>query len=565
MNSYKKKLLEIVPIVLIFSSLSLQAQVINLSLDKHPLEAQIDSIFSTFNDLSKPGGAVAVVKDDAIIFKKGYGSANLEYDIPNTPSTVFHIASVSKQFTVFSILLLEKEGKLSFDDDIRKYIPEVPNFGKPITLRHLAAHTSGMRDQWALLRLAGWRWDDVITTEHILKIISKQKELNFAPGEAFTYCNSGFTLLAEVVARVSGQSFAEFTKAKIFDPLKMSSTLFYDDHEKIVKNRAYSYHRDQTGYKKSVLNFANVGATSLFTTVEDLALWSMNFGTPIVGDDNIFEKMNTLALLNNGETFGGAYGQFVNKHKGLNQISHGGADAGYRSYLGRFPDQKFAVMVLSNSAAANPVGLSLQVADLFLKDQSEVSLDVEEKTSSNKFIKLSKEKLTQYTGHYWNEAEAYSREILLKNDTLYYSRGNGNESLLIPISDHEFKMMNVGVDLIVQFKNGGIKDTMNVIIDGGDPIQSAAYIPVDYSSSELNEFIGTFYSPELSTTYTIIQKEKELIITHPRISDLTLSPIKKDLFSSNYGTLHFQRGTNQNIIGFKITSGRVSNLWFEKK
>ena len=237
------------------------------------LEVKIDSIFSNYNDINKPGASVAVVSNGEIIFKKGYGSANLEYDIPVTPSTVFHIASVSKQFTVYAILLLEQEGKLSFDDDIRKHIPEVPDFGTTITLRHLAAHTSGMRDQWSLLNLAGWRWDDVITKDHIMKLVTKQKELNFQPGEEYTYCNTGFTLLAEVVARVSGKSFAEFTEEYMFKPLNMTKTLFYDDHEKVVKDRAYSYYATDGSYKKSVLSYANVGATSLFTTVEDLALW----------------------------------------------------------------------------------------------------------------------------------------------------------------------------------------------------------------------------------------------------------------------------------------------------
>lgn len=225
-------------ILIISSSLNLVAQ----ASFSNALELKMDSIFGDFNDINKPGASVAVVKNQKIVFKKGYGSANLEYDIPNSPSTIFHIASISKQFTVFSILLLEKEGKLSFDDDIHKYIPEVPNFGKTITLRHLASHTSGMRDQWGLLAMAGWRQDDVITKAHILKLVSQQKELNFNPGEAYMYCNTGFTLLAEVVARISGKTFAAFTEENIFKPLNMLNTLFYDDHEKIVKNRAYSYH-----------------------------------------------------------------------------------------------------------------------------------------------------------------------------------------------------------------------------------------------------------------------------------------------------------------------------------
>ncbi|MBL4888231.1 MAG: beta-lactamase family protein, partial [Flavobacteriaceae bacterium] len=250
-------------------SIGCQSNLKNYSSDSEEL---IDIVFAEYDNIDKPGAAVAVVKDGEIVFQKGYGSANLEYGIPVTSSTIFHIASISKQFTVFSILLLVDEGKLSFDDDVRKYIPEVPDFGKIITLRHLASHTSGLRDQWNLLAMAGWRLDDVINKEHILKIVAKQKVLNFDPGEEYSYSNTGFTLLAEVVSRVSGKSFAEFTRSRIFDSLGMSNTLFYDDHEKIVKNRAYSYFSDDTGYKKSVLSYANVGATSLFTTVEDLCL-----------------------------------------------------------------------------------------------------------------------------------------------------------------------------------------------------------------------------------------------------------------------------------------------------
>jgi len=188
-----------------------------------PTSQDIDAIFKDYNNSASPGAAIAVVHQGEIVFKQGYGSANLEYDVPITSKTIFHAASVSKQFTVFATLLLEEDGKLSLDDDVRKYLPEVPNFGKKITLRHLASHTSGIRDQWELLSMAGWRLDDVITGEHILRMVSKQKELNFEPGAAYMYSNTGFTLLAEVVARVSGKSFSEFTQDRIFKPLGMVS------------------------------------------------------------------------------------------------------------------------------------------------------------------------------------------------------------------------------------------------------------------------------------------------------------------------------------------------------
>lgn len=530
-------------------------------------EASIDSIFSFYNDQSKPGAAVAVVKDGKIVFSKGYGSANLEYDIPVTPQTIFHIASVSKQFTAFSILLLADEGELNFDDDIRKYIPEVPDFGKTITLRHLASHTSGLRDQWNLLAMAGWRLDDVITREHVLKLVAKQKALNFDPGEKYTYCNTGFTLLAEVVARVSGMSFAEFTKSRIFDPLEMSNTLFYDDHERIVKNRAYSYYIDGSGYKKSVLSYANVGATSLFTTVEDLSLWAMNFESPKVGNSKIIEQLNTLAVLNNGETFGGAYGQFVDQYKGLNQIQHGGADAGYRTYLGRFPDQKFAVVVFSNFANSNPGGLALQVADLYLKDKQTIAESIEP-TEVPASITLSTEVLNTFTGDYWNEVESYSRKIYIKNDTLHYSRGEGNVSLLVPIDNTTFQMLDVPSDLKVKFENENGQKKMIVSMNNENPSTFENYIPTSYSTNELQQFTGTFYSEELSTAYSIVVKDDKLIVTHPRHSDFAITPIKKDLFSGDpwfFGLIQFERNTSNVITGMKVSSGRVSGLYFQKE
>ena len=383
-------------------------------------------------------------------------------DIPVSPSTVFHVASVSKQFTVFSVLLLAEEGKLSLDDDIRKHIPEVPDFGKTITLRHLATHTSGMRDQWDLLSLAGWRFDDVITKDHILKLVSKQQDLNFDPGEEYLYCNTGFTLLAEVVARLSGQSFAEFTQQRIFGPLKMGRSQFYDDHEKIVKNRAYSYNPTASGFQKSVLSFANVGATSLFTTVEDLALWAMNFKEPRVGNRAIVDQMNTLAELNDGETFTGAYGQFVTPYKGLLQIQHSGGDAGYRSYLGRFPDQEFAVMVFTNRGNSNPAALSLHVADLYLASDFTEEPSHADKRPLEKTIELDNEKLKAFESHYWYEAQMVPRRIYLKNDTLMYFRGPGNESALAPVAKTKFKMLGVPMYVSVEFLTENGKQQMLV-------------------------------------------------------------------------------------------------------
>lgn len=552
--------------ILIVSSLLFSLNLFAQTTVSAELEIKIDSIFKNFNDINKPGATVAVVKNQKVVFKKGYGSANLEYGIPNSPATIFHIASVSKQFTVFSILLLEKEGKLSFDDDIRKFIPEVPDFGQKITLRHLASHTSGLRDQWALLIMAGWRIDDVITKEHILKLVSQQKELNFMPGEAYMYCNTGFTLLAEVVARISGKTFAEFTEERIFKPLQMTHTLFYDDHKKIVKNRAYSYRLESDGtYKKSVLNYANVGATSLFTTVEDLALWSMNFSTYKVGDKGIVEKMNTLATLTNGETFGGAYGQFVDKHKGLNQIQHGGADAGYRTYLGRFPDQNFAVMVFSNLAQSNPGSLALQVADLYLEDalKQETKANTAPKAELA-YIKLSNDQLEEFSGYYWNDDQKSVRKIYVKSDTLHYYRSQGSENPLLPIGPKEFKMAGVDVDLKVVFSESKNNRKMTVLINNDPPIVSEIFTPPNYAVSDLKQFEGEYFSPELNTTYKAVLIDGKLTFTHARASDFVITAAKVDVFTYKDATYVFERDATNAITGFRVSGGRIQNLWFKK-
>ncbi|TRX48001.1 serine hydrolase [Fulvivirga sp. M361] len=529
------------------------------------LSEKVDELFIGWDSNETPGAAVAVVKDGSVIYKKGYGMASLEYDVPISPSTIFHIASVSKQFTVFSILILEKEGKLSLDDDIRKYLPEVPDFGKTITLRHLASHTSGLRDQWNLLALAGWRLDDVITKEHVLKLVRKQKNLNFAPGDEFVYCNTGFTLLAEVVARVSGKSFAEFTKANIFEPLEMSNTLFYDDHEKIVKNRAYSYYQDSTGYKKSVLNYANVGATSLFTTVEDLSRWALNFSTGKVGNEAIFKKMNTPAVLNNGKTFGGALGQFVGEYRGLSQIQHGGADAGYRSFLVRFPDQKFSVAVFSNDASFNSRKMAHNVVDIYLKDdlKAEPKKETENKKES---IVVDVNTLNNYVGDYELQP-GFIISVTQENGQLSAQATGQPVVSLIPLSKTEFDVK--GIAAKITFVPGDAEKIKLIKLAQGGQIMDAPRVKsFDKTAVKLSDFTGRFYSEELSTEYHFKVVGEKLLVQHRRLSDLELSPVKEDVFSANawfFGQVEFVRDANNVISGCKVSSGRVRDLWFQKK
>tara|TARA_R110002049_G_scaffold242263_2_gene416085 strand:- start:244 stop:1680 length:1437 start_codon:yes stop_codon:yes gene_type:complete len=381
---------------------------------KESIERKIDSLFREYNNKT-PGVSIAVVKDGQTIFKRGYGSATLEYNVPITPKTIFHVASVSKQFTAFSIYLLKEQGKISLEDDISKYIPELPNYGKPIKINHLLSHTSGLRDQWALLTLAGWHLEDVITTEQILKLATNQKGLNFKTGTEFGYCNTNYTLLAEAVKRITGQSFADFAKENIFDPLGMNNTQFYDDFQKVVKNRAYSYEIRNNEYIKKELNYSNVGPTSLFTTVEDLSKWVANFETHIVGGTKMMREFNEISLLDNNkpvvyratkkDTLYHAKGQLHWYHKGLKLISHGGHDAGFRAFLARFPENNLSIITLSNDEHYDILKNGLAFADFFLKDQlREVKSTIKPSNqNSDDNLEQYDTKLKEFEGDYYSE------------------------------------------------------------------------------------------------------------------------------------------------------------------
>lgn len=443
MTKLAKRTFKIILLLLAYNGI---AQFANESVERN-----IDSLFAKYN--SKTAGvSVAVVKDGEIVFEKGYGMANLEYDIPITPQTIFHVASVSKQFTAFSIYLLEKQGKISFEDDIRKYIPEVPNFGKTITIKHLLYHTSGLKDQWALLTLAGWRMDDVITTEQILKLVSQQKELNFPTGTQFKYSNTGFTLLAEIIKRVSEQTFAEFTEENIFRPLGMKYTQFYDDHEKIVKNRAYSYGQENGVFKKRTLSYSNVGATSLFTTVGDLAKWTRNFEKPIVGDSDLIKKFNKLGKLDNGEpiimaiidgeTTYHAKGQFFRNYRGLLVFNHTGADAGYRTYLARFPDKRFSVIALSNDESFSSLKAGLDIAEFYLKDDLKQKIISKDENSRDNANEQFTSNLTEFEGEYYNPELTTTYYIKIKDDKLIMLHRRLSDIELAQIGENKFSGTN---------------------------------------------------------------------------------------------------------------------------
>jgi len=492
--------------------------------------------------------------------------ADLEHDVPITPSTVFYVGSVSKQFTAATIALLAQRGALSLDDDVRKFVPELPDYGSRITIRQLIHHTSGLRDQWTLLGMAGWRLDDVITKEHIMKMVRHQKELNFDPGAENLYSNTGYTLLAVIVERVSGQSFRDYTEANIFKPLGMTNTHFHDDHERIVKNRAYSYMPAGAsgGFKAAPLNYANVGATSLFTTAEDLARWVINFEDKKIGGADVIKQMQQVGVLNSGKEIGYAFGLSIGPYRGLNTVGHAGGDAAYRSFAFWFPDQRFGVVVLSNFGTLNPQQMAQRIADLYLADKltpEPPKAAVAERTP----VKVDPSILESYAGRYLLDGRTLV-VITKEGDKLMGQPGGSPKAELVPQSETTFFVKEANSE--VTFERDEKGNVVRFAMKNATQSQTAKRLGPPTAAAQLTQFAGDYYSPELGTTYTMVVKDGKLVAEHRRHDDITLSELDGDLFSGNrwfFQTVQFTRDSEKRISGFRLSSGRARNVRFDKQ
>ena len=528
------------------------------------LTAQVDKIFAQFDKPNSPGCALAVIKDSQIIYKRGYGMADLDHEIPIKPETPFHVASLSKQFTAFSILLLAQQGKLSLDDKVQKHITELREFDQPITLRHLLHHTSGLRDQWNLLIMSGWRLgEDVVRDDDILDLVSRMKELNFKPGDQHLYCNTGYTLLAYIVKRVSGQSLREFAEANIFKPLGMTRTIFRDDHAIVVKQQAYAYNPGPNStFKLSVPNYDTVGASSLVTTVEDLARWDQNFYDQKVGGDWVIEQMQLRGQLNDGEEIAYARGLSVGSYKGLKVVEHSGGDAGYRSHLMRVPDQRFSVACLCNHGGANPSLFARQVTDVYLA--SVFAPAPARSASPIAAVTLTEQELKNKVGAYWDATTEEMGRVSINDGKLQLSVA-GLNAALVPVEAHRFRVAEQPIEVIFEALSEGNSLRLKLNIPGRKPMTMDAMPPAD--TSKLSEYEGTYYSEEIDSTYRVTLKDGNLVVTRKKAGPTQLTPRFRDAFSSPgiLGMFRFTRDAQNHVNGFRLSAGRIRNFLFVKQ
>jgi CubicO group peptidase (beta-lactamase class C family) len=526
-----------------------------IRIDEH-VKRSIDQVFSYWDRPGSPGAALAVTIDGELAYAKGYGMANLEYGLPIIKETIFHVASVSKQFTAMAVMLLVEEGRLSLDEDIHTYLPELPDFGHKITLAHLLHHTSGLRDQWELLVTAGWRMDDVITREQILKLVHRQRQLNFQPGAEYLYSNTGFTLAAEIVHRVSGQTLREFCAQRIFTPLGMMNTHFHDDHQEIVPNRAYSYApQGEEGWRKAVLSYATVGATSLFTTVVDLAKWLHNFATHTVGSAATFQRMQTEFTLLDGTPSDYGLGLMLNHYHGLREVGHSGADAGFRAWCGRFPERGLGIVILSNFACAIPRDLAHQVAEILLPE-------LRQEVAPSELPRAE-----DYQGEYFLLTDGTPISLQLRGEELRFHWAGRGEGLLQAVAADTWDCPELGMRIVgTNPGNGRIE---RLALQSPRMNLGARRLPAyQISVEQLAAYEGEYYAEELAVTYHLQVRSDKLVATSLRHSDLPLIPSGPDAFiggQARVGDIQFQRDESGRITGMYWSGNRVRNLWFERR
>jgi CubicO group peptidase (beta-lactamase class C family) len=530
--------------------------------------SRIDAIFADYAKPGSPGCSLAVVQNGGIVYEKGYGLASVEFGVPITPKTVFDIGSTSKQITAASILLLAQDGKLSLDDDIHKHVPELPDYGVPVTIRHLLHHTSGLRDYINVMILGGFNFEDLTTDDDALAALVRQKTLDFRPGEEHSYSNSGYFLLSVIVKRVSGKSLKDFAQERIFTPLGMASTRFLDDHTAIVPGRAASYEpRPDGGFSLQSANWEQTGDGAVQTTVEDLAKWDKNFYTPKVGGPWLIEQLQTTGVLNSGEKITYARGLGVEDYRGLRRVSHGGGWAGFRAEMMRFPDEKLSVITLCNLGSTNPTGLSTQVAEIYLADKLKPVPAPAASVSTR--AAAGPVDASRYAGLYWSPASDFVRRIYGKTGKLFYSRTPDSESELASLGGDRFDMLGVppGNQTEVSFPSSaeGKPRRMQVTTVGRPTLVFEEVQPVELKPEDLAAYAGTYFSAELDTIWTVAVESGGLVARGKRGPARKLTPAFAGAFGSDYGLLRFTRDDQKRINGFLIGAGRARNLKFEKR
>lgn len=515
--------------------------------------SQVDKIFERYNHTSTPGCAVGATIDGAAVLTAAYGMADLEHGIALAPESIFEPGSIAKQFTAGAVLLLAQQGKLSLDDPVRKYIPEVPDYGTPITIRHLINHTSGLRDWGNVESIAGWpRTTREYTHAHVLEIVGKQRSLNYPPGAEYSYTNTGFNLSAILVNRVSGQPFPEFTREQIFAPLGMTSTQWRDDFRRIVHNRAIAYQPAGDTFRQD-MPFEDVfGNGGLLTTAGDLLRWNRNFTDAKVGGRAFVAAQHQQGKLNDGRTIAYAAGLMVLHWKGLSEVSHSGSTAGYRAWLGRYPEQGLSVAVLCNVASANATELGHKVADVYLASAI--------REHPPEAVAIAPAALQAKAGLYRSVRDHRTLAVEFQGGQLRIDR----RAALTPVSGDVFLVGEDGPR--AEFEPDPSGKAMRLRL-ASEVDEGNYYEKVDRwapTAAELQAMTGAYSSDEADVTFQVALEGDHLVMHRRPDATIALTATYRDGFSSSLGSVRFLRDGQGRVSELSIGEQRVWDLRLRK-
>ena len=513
---------------------------------------KIDELFAAYSNPRSPGCSVGVIRDGSFIFRKSYGSASLELGVPLSSDSVFYMASVSKQFTAASVVLAAEQGFLSLDDDVRKYIPELPSYGHIITLRQMLHQTSGFRDYLALTYLSGRDTRAVSSSDEVLKLIVRQKGLNNVPGEEYVYSNSNYFLAGVVVKRATRKSLAEFAAANIFQPLGMTHTLFYDDNSVVVPNRVAAYDPGKEGgfhVDWSTL-FDMVGSGGLMSNVNDLLLWDRNFYSNKVGKGTLVSELQTHGRLNNGHPINYGLGLWLGEYRGLKTVEHSGSTFGYRTKLLRFPEQRVSVITLCNVANADVDVLARKISDLYLHEQ--LKPEASASTVSGSFPDPE-----SFAGTYFDP----------RTHVVYtFTAGNGNlmawGSKLRRLGPNEFSDL-VGNPIAFKSVDGVMNATLTI---ESETYFSGNRVPdIHLSESALNRLTGNYHSAELDANYQLSLAKGALALKFSDQPPVSLIPVAANEFQAgDLGTIVVRVAGNAHASGLTLYSQPARGITFQK-
>ncbi|MES2901569.1 MAG: serine hydrolase domain-containing protein [Pseudomonadota bacterium] len=505
------------------------------------LQTGIDQLFSAWN-ANTPGCVVGVAQAGQQPLIRAYGMANLEFAVPNSADTVLEAGSVSKQFTAAAIALLAQDGKLSLDDNVRKYLPELPDYGRPVTLRHMLNHTSGMRDWGGVATLNGWgRGSRIFTQEQVLEIAARQRHLNFDPGTAISYSNTGYNLAAIVVERVSGKSFQAFTQERLFEPLGMSKTRWRDDHGAVVRNRATAYAKAGDSYRAHMPFENAVGGGGLLTTIADLLTWNAHLDRPSPAFQNMVAVIQQPGRFNDGRATRYGMGLFNQTIQGVPMVYHNGVTAGYRSVLNRYPTQKLSVAVLCNAPDANPVSLGAKIADLLVPAVPRAA-----------GVTLDPAELARRVGQYRNGSGRLLR-VENKNGAMTMMGTNFQATGVSTAEDMSGRSARFDADGSVFITD----DMGNTQAYRKRLVAPAQAIPADLA--------GTYVSEEANAAWTIQVKAGKVFVNVRSDLVLPLEWVYEDAWEANGTILFLKRDKAGSITGLSASSARVWDLAFVKR